>query len=60
MWNIATRNKITTPDRAYANLNLPAALAVILAVSGCSYWEVDKCLDRGGRWVQEREQCEFE
>jgi hypothetical protein len=36
------------------------ALSLILFLTGCTYWEVDKCLDRGGRWDQEKGQCQFE
>lgn len=32
---------------------------VYLLVTGCEFWDVDKCLDRGGRWDYEKEQCDF-
>jgi len=35
-------------------------LSLFLLFSGCTYWEVDKCLDRGGRWDQDKEECQFE
>ena len=35
------------------------ALSLFVLLTGCKYWEVDKCLDRGGRWDQEKEQCQF-
>ena len=34
--------------------------SVLLFLSGCDYLEVDKCLDRGGRWNYEKKVCEFE
>ena len=35
-------------------------IVILLFLSGCEFWEVDKCLDRGGRWNYEKEVCEFE
>ena len=35
-------------------------LSVFLFISGCDYLEVDKCLDRGGRWNYEKKVCELE
>jgi len=39
---------------------LLTATALLLSLSACEFWEVDKCLDRGGRWNYEKEVCEFE
>ena len=36
------------------------ALALLVVLSGCTFWEVDQCLDRGGRWDREKERCQFE
>jgi len=35
-------------------------LSVIVALSGCEFWEIDRCLDKGGYWNYELGQCEFE
>jgi hypothetical protein len=32
-------------------------LLVILFLSGCNFWELDKCLDRGGKWNYEERGC---
>lgn len=38
-----------------------ATVALLIVFStGCTFWEEDKCLDRGGKWDHEREQCVFE
>lgn len=33
--------------------------SAFLLVSGCDFLEIDKCLDRGGKWNYEKEICEF-
>jgi hypothetical protein len=36
-------------------------VAVILSsLAACDFWEVDRCLDRGGRWNAEKNACELE
>jgi len=35
-------------------------LALLLLLAACEEWEVDKCLDRGGRWNDQTKQCELE
>lgn len=37
-------------------------LLLFIAVSlltGCEFWEIDKCLDQGGRWDYELKECDF-
>lgn len=29
----------------------------IVAVSGCEYVEIDKCLDNGGKWDYDNDKC---
>ena len=45
--------------REHAKLQFAWILPLALFVSGCTFWDVDKCLDRGGRWNHEKEHCEF-
>ncbi|WP_157674073.1 hypothetical protein [Endozoicomonas ascidiicola] len=28
-------------------------------IAACEFWDVDKCLDRGGKWDYDKEQCDF-
>ena len=28
-------------------------------LSGCDFLEIDKCLDRGGKWDYEENKCEY-
>ena len=35
-------------------------LVILLALSSCEFWEVDKCLDKGGRWNYETKECEYQ
>jgi hypothetical protein len=35
-------------------------LSLFFLLSGCTFWEIDKCLDRGGRWDEAKQQCQFE
>ena len=34
-------------------------IVLALTLSSCEFWEVDKCLDRGGRWNHETKECEY-
>jgi hypothetical protein len=46
--------------RACEDLVLPkyfVVAALLLGLAGCEYWEVDKCLDRGGKWDYEKGEC---
>jgi Prokaryotic membrane lipoprotein lipid attachment site len=33
--------------------------SALLLLSGCDFLEIDKCLDRGGKWNYEKKICEF-
>lgn len=48
-------------SEAYARKMSRLAVAIVMfpLLSGCRYWEIDKCLDQGGRWNQERQRCEM-
>ena len=37
-----------------------AAIVILPLLYGCEFWEVDKCLDRGGKWNYDDGVCEFE
>ncbi|UXY15515.1 hypothetical protein N8I74_00425 [Chitiniphilus purpureus] len=44
----------------YLVLRFIILLSIIFLFSGCNFIEVDKCLDRGGRWNKEKNICEFQ
>jgi hypothetical protein len=35
-------------------------LLTLLFLTACEFLEIDKCLDRGGKWSYEEEKCVFE
>lgn len=37
-----------------------AVIVILPLLYGCEFWEVDKCLDRGGKWNYDDGVCEFE
>ncbi len=32
----------------------------MLCITACEGWNIDKCLDSGGRWNYEADKCEYE
>lgn len=37
-----------------------AVIVILPLLYGCEFWEVDECLDRGGKWNYDDGVCEFE
>lgn len=38
-------------------MKLLSAFFICIAITGCSFFKVDDCLDQGGRWDEQKEEC---
>ena len=38
---------------------LTVCVLSIIFLSSCEFWDVDTCLDNGGKWNYETKECEF-
>ena len=45
-------------SQAFNISRFQAVLLVLLLLGGCTQIEIDRCLDAGGRWVEETGECE--
>ena len=41
-------------------MKIQVIILSVLLLSACDFWNVDKCLDNGGKWNYEQKVCEFE
>jgi hypothetical protein len=47
-------------SREKEQMNFTILVVLTIFLSGCTFCEVDRCLDHGGKWDHEKKQCVFE
>jgi hypothetical protein len=47
-------------SREKEQMNFTILVVLTIFLSACTFCEVDRCLDHGGKWDHEEEQCVFE